>query len=278
FVATRSTEKGQAAITQLKALAAAAGKQISVELVRLDLSDLKQTKEAALELAKKVDRIDILVNNAGIMDIISKDPFKLSKDGYESMFATNHLGHHMFTKHLLPVIIKTPGTPRIVILASYANWRAPIYGIDYQSLSQHNPAFTGGNYYGQSKLANILFATSLNKKYGYQIAVNSVHPGFVSTELMRPDPFTPLWFAMKIFPRGLLTRLMVGSSQGALSPEQGAFASLYAATHPEILEKGIKGKYIIPFGVVSDDHHPLAMDPEHAQKLWDFSEAVCSKY
>ncbi|KAJ3296692.1 hypothetical protein HDU79_005905 [Rhizoclosmatium sp. JEL0117] len=144
--------------------------------------------------------------------------------------------------------------------------------------SQHNPAFTGGNYYGQSKLANILFATSLNKAYGYQIAVNSVHPGFVSTELIRPDPFTPLWFAMKIFPRSLLTRLMVGSSQGALSPEQGAFASLYAATHPEILEKGIKGKYIIPFGVVSDDHHPLAMDPEHAQKLWDFSEAVCSKY
>ncbi|KAJ3291028.1 hypothetical protein HDU79_002742 [Rhizoclosmatium sp. JEL0117] len=275
FLAARSKDRAETAIANLKAEAAAAGKVIDVEFVRVDLGDLKQTKDAAIDLAKRVNRIDILVNNAGIMDVVTKEPFKLSKDGYEAMFSTNHLGHFMFTKHLLPVILKTPNTPRIVNLSSSATWMAPVYGIDYETLKKHNPAFSAGNYYGQSKLANLLFSTELHNKYGYQIAVNSVHPGVVDTELVRPDRFSLAWFFFSLIPKRWILSLIIGP---ILTPEQGAHAQLYAATHPEIDSKNIRGKFIIPYGVVSDDHHPKGMDKDLAKQLWDFSEQVCAKY
>ncbi|KAJ3025953.1 UNVERIFIED_CONTAM: hypothetical protein HDU68_006425 [Siphonaria sp. JEL0065] len=254
FMACRSKERALAAIDQLKVEADQLGKVVDVEFVYLYLSDLKQAKEAGVELAKRVKQVDVLVNNAGIMDIVSTVPFKLSKDGFESMFATNHLGHYQFTKQLLPVILKTPNNPRIVILASSANWRSPNCGIDFESFKAHKDNFSPMHYYGQSKLANILFATELNARYGDAIAVNSVHPGVVDSELIRPDKFSFMWCS------------------------QGAYASLFAATSKDVDTQKIKGRYLIPFRVVSDDYHPMAMDRILAKKLWDFSEEVCSKF
>ncbi|KAJ3019446.1 UNVERIFIED_CONTAM: hypothetical protein HDU68_010659 [Siphonaria sp. JEL0065] len=275
YMACRSKERALTAIDQLKAEADKLGKVVDVEFVYLDLSDLKQAKEAGVELAKRVKRVDVLVNNAGIMDIVSTVPFKLSKDGFESMFATNHLGHFQFTKQLLPVILKTTNNPRIVILASYANWRAPNCGIDFDSVTTQKDNVSPMHYYGQSKLANILYATELNARHGNVITINSVHPGVVDSELIRPDKFSFMWFLTQIIPKRVLLKLMIGN---VLTSEQGAYASLFAATSKDVDTQKIKGKYLIPYGVVSDDHHPMAMDRVLAKKLWDFSEEACSKF
>ncbi|KAJ3066438.1 hypothetical protein HDU98_010212, partial [Podochytrium sp. JEL0797] len=137
------------------------------------------------------------------------------------------------------------------------------------------PDFSAMILYGQSKFANILFATHLNHLYEDKIIVNSLHPGAVETELMRPEKYTFLWFLTRVIPTQTVTKWMVGKM---LTAQEGAFASLYAATHKEVVEKNIRGKYIVPYGAVSDDHHPLAMDLEQAQKLWTYSEQVCSNF
>ena len=271
FLAARSEQRATDAIDRITAEATAAGKTVSIEFIRVDLADLAQTKAASVALAAKLTRLDILIANAGIMDIASHSAFKLSKDGYENMFATNHLGHFMLVTHLLPIILKTPGTPRIVNVSSYATWRAPETGIDYDSLQKHVEGFTAFHYYGQSKLANVLFSTELNARHGSKIIVNSVHPGAVDTELIRPEPFTLIWLiSFFVSPGRLLYNL--------LTPEKGSYSALWAATSPEIEAKGIKSKYIVPYGAVSDDHHPLAMDTLHATKLWTYSETVCAKF
>ncbi|KAJ3021177.1 UNVERIFIED_CONTAM: hypothetical protein HDU68_009777 [Siphonaria sp. JEL0065] len=276
FLAARSKERAEAAIAKLKTEAQSLGKSVDIEFVQVDLSDLKQTKEAALGLASKLTHIDILVNNAGIMDVVDPKAYKFSKDGYESMFATNHLGHFQFTKYLLPVILKTPNSPRIVLLSSFAQWRAPVTGIDFESVKQKKEGFVPLILYGQSKLANILFATEINARHGNHLTINSVHPGIVASELIRPVPYSFVWFLTKALPASVLGNLLFKATP--LTTEKGAYSSLYAAASKEIDEKGIKGKYIIPFGVVSDDHHPLAFDRDLAKKLWDFSEDAVSKY
>ncbi|KAJ3111876.1 hypothetical protein HK100_002529 [Physocladia obscura] len=286
YVACRSEEKGQDAIKSIQAEGVVAGKKaeaLDLMFVKVNLGDLKQTKQAAVDLAAKVGKIDILICNAGIMDVISSEPYKVSmvlltklmvQDGYENMFSVNHLGHFVFTTTLLPVLLKTPGHPRVVMLSSYANWRAPNSGIDFECLVKKNAEFTAVNLYGQSKLANILFANELTLRHP-KIIANSVHPGIVTTNLLRPTPGSLLAIASYVIPKRVIGRILVGDM---LTPEEGCLSALWAATALEVEEKHITGKYVVPFGAVSDDHHPLAMDKELAKKLWEFSETACAKF
>ena len=102
-------------------------------------------------------------------------PFELSKDGIESQFATNHVGHFLFTLTLMPAI-KNAQNPRIVNLSSSEHFRHPQNGIDFENINSekaHN-TFTR---YGQSKLANMLFTYGIDKRYGDFVTANSVHPG-----------------------------------------------------------------------------------------------------
>ncbi|KAI9335708.1 hypothetical protein BDR26DRAFT_822388 [Obelidium mucronatum] len=271
FLAARSKERADKAISQLEKEAKKANRSISVEFVRVDLADLKQTKEAAIKLAQRIDRIDILVNNAGVMDILAKDSFSLSKDGWENMFATNHLGHFMFTKQLLPVLLHSPGIPRIIVLSSSATWRAPLCGIDFDSLKEKRCDFVPFHYYGQSKLANLLFSNRLHELHGSQIIVNAVHPGAVASDLLRPPRFSILWLLTSWIPKSFFTLLSMGK---LLSVEKGAYSALFAAT---TTQTDIRGKYIIPFGAVSKDYHPKGSDTALAKQLWDLSEAACEE-
>ncbi|KAJ3021175.1 UNVERIFIED_CONTAM: hypothetical protein HDU68_009775 [Siphonaria sp. JEL0065] len=273
FLAARSKERAEAAIAKLKTEARKSGVTVDIAFVKVDLSDLKQTKEAGIALAKATSQIDILVNNAGIMDVVGKDSFTPSKDGIEGMFATNHLGHFLFTKQLLPVILRNPSTPRIVVLSSSATWRAPLSGIDFASLDQKRLDFSAFHYYGQSKLANLLHVKQLNALYGTKVVVNPVHPGLVVSDLLRPNRFSLLWLLVFV-PKSIVVALSGGK---LLSTEEGAHSALFAATHPNVEQQNIRGQYIIPFGAISEDFHPMGSDKELAQKLWDYSEAVCGR-
>lgn len=85
------------------------------KLLHLDLSSLAAVRVAAQEVLtwSDVPSVDILVNNAGIMAV----PFSLSVDGYEIQFASNHLGHFLFTNLIMPKILAAP-TPRVVTVSS----------------------------------------------------------------------------------------------------------------------------------------------------------------
>ncbi|KAI8820936.1 hypothetical protein BJ741DRAFT_542203 [Chytriomyces cf. hyalinus JEL632] len=266
LMACRDKERANNAIARIQNEAVAAGKIVDIEFVHLDLADLAQVKQAAVAVSQRIAKLDILVNNAGIMDITD---FCVCRTYLKSMFAVNHLGHFMLTKHLMPSILMS-SNPRVVILSSYAQWRAPLCGIDFSSLTNFNESYAGTHYYGQSKLANLLFSNELAARYPHKLLVNAVHPGLVATDLIRTEPGTLLHFAAPIL-RALMPLF-------ALTAEKGASATLYAATSKDVLEQRITGKYMIPHGVVSNDYNPIADDADLAKRLWDFSEDVCRRY
>jgi NAD(P)-dependent dehydrogenase (short-subunit alcohol dehydrogenase family) len=118
-------------------------------------------------------------------------PTGLTKDGYEIQFGTNHLGHALLIKLLLPTLQRTAdetkggADPRIVLLASKGMTLHPTGGIVFDELrtTQENLAFAHWRLYGQSKLANILYAAELARRLP-QITSVSVHPGVMMTGLV----------------------------------------------------------------------------------------------
>lgn len=117
-----------------------------------------------------------------------------------------------------------------------------------------------------------MFSRGLHKRYGDKIIINSVHPGGVNTELKRGviESF-PIFNYLGWIVDPILYLIF-------LTPEQGALASLYAATSPEIEEKDYRNRYIVPYGAVSDRVNPLALDDKLAEELWDFSTKAVEKF
>jgi len=148
---------------------------------------LRKTLSGAHEILTLVPRIDYLILNAGIM---APPELLLSEDSIEAQFATNHLGHFLLTRELLPLLNKDS---RIVAVSSVAHWfTKPM--LDLQSLndaSNYKPFI----WYGWTKLCNLLFVNEFARKYG--IIAHAVHPGGVQGKLLRfaalPTPLVQIW-------------------------------------------------------------------------------------
>ncbi|KAG9297689.1 hypothetical protein G9A89_011204 [Geosiphon pyriformis] len=258
FVCSRSKEKGEAAVELIKKET----KNTQVEFLQLDLQNLKQIKKAADDFLAKGLPIHILVNNAGIMAV----PYGLSEDGIESQFATNHLGHFLWTTTLLPRI-EASAPARIVTVSSYGHNIVPSGGIDFENLNSQK--YNVWQRYGQSKIANILFTRELDRRLeGKQIYCNSVHPGVVKTDLTQG--ITQAWGKM------VIPFLAVNNALFGKSTDEGALNQLYAATSPEIEEKNLRAKYIIPDAKVIEPSN-YATNEELAKKLWKFSEDLVAQ-
>ncbi|KAJ1551734.1 hypothetical protein HK096_002740 [Nowakowskiella sp. JEL0078] len=266
YLAARNPDRAQAALTKLHEELPNA----KIELLQLDLSDLKQTKKAADAFVKSGERLDILVNNAGIMAV----PFELTKDGYESQFAVNHLGHFVFTTTLLPVIERSAPS-RIVNVSSYGHNFAPTEDILFNKINDEKAISTWGRY-GQSKLANILFTKSLADR----LADKQVHEsiileiGVVKTELVR-GPLAS-FDANPSFFQSILKGLLPIFEVFNLSASQGALTQLYAATSPEIVQKNYRGEYFVPFAKLGKTS-ALAQKKELREKLWELSEKITNE-
>ncbi|KAJ3129920.1 hypothetical protein HK098_007674 [Nowakowskiella sp. JEL0407] len=265
YMASRTPERAQQAIETLK-------KEIpnaQIEFFQLNLADMKQVKSAASAYVASGERLDILINNAGIMAC----PFEITKDGYESQFATNHLGHFVLTTTLLPAIEKSAPS-RIVNVSSDLHSSGPKEGILFDKLNDES-VMTPWERYGQSKLANILFTKSLAARLGdKQVYVNSIHPGVVRTELMRGP--TAVADANPSITSTLLKNVVLPVFRAfLLSPEKGALTQLYAATSEEVVSNNYRGQYFAPFGKLSK-YSSLADDKELQEKLWAFSEKVAN--
>jgi len=178
YITSRSEERGQKAVKELRA---ATGRD-NIEVVALDLTSFASVQQAAEELKSKEEQIDVLVLNAGIGHYEKEK----TTDGYDLMYQSNHLGHHLLLELLLPKIKAAykPNDPaRVVVLSSDGH-----YGATEQSLSTVEDGNPGLLQYMNTKLLNILFARYMSKKLAHEVVVNAVHPGTVATDFFSKFP------------------------------------------------------------------------------------------
>jgi protochlorophyllide reductase len=257
-LACRSRRKGEAARDSL--LPAATG---GLEVLELNLADLASVRAAARSMADQYGRLDILLNNAGVMGT----PRRLTHDGFELQFGTNHLGHFALTNALLPLLEGRPGA-RIVTVTSGAQYFGRIAFDDLQGEVRYDRWAA----YGQSKLANVMFALELQERFkaaGSPAISLAAHPGLARTNL---QPASVAAASSKL--EGLAYRLMDPLFQSAA---MGALPQLYAATAPE----AGGGEHYGPdqWGGMRGwptqvRIAPAALDPNQRRRLWEVSEAL----
>ncbi|MEY8749183.1 SDR family oxidoreductase [Alkalicoccobacillus gibsonii] len=219
----------------------------SVELQLCDLASFENIRSYAKRFLESEQQLDIFVANAGVVSTKRQE----TADGYESMLGVNHLGHFLLIQLLLEKI-KESSDGRIVIVSSGAHkWGK----LDFDNLQLHS-GFNVMKGYGQSKLANVLFARKLAKELiGTSVTVNALHPGAVATNLgvNRDTGFgKAIHRVLKPF---------------FLTPKQGSKTAVYLATSSEL--DGVTGEYFI-----KEQQAPIskrAADDELALKLWDWS-------
>ncbi|CAN8287366.1 unnamed protein product [Cochlearia groenlandica] len=227
-----------------------------IDFLQLDLSSIESVRSFAHQFFELNLPLNILINNAGVMFC----PFKLTEDGIESQFATNHIGHFLLTNLLLEKMKSSARESgiegRIVNLSSVAHTYTYSKGIKFDKINDPK-GYSEKKAYGQSKLANLLHSNALSrrlKEEGVNITVNSVHPGLVTTNLFRHSGLS-----MKIF-KAMSFFLWKDIPQGAAT-------TCYVALHPNL--KGITGKYFADCNVTKTSK--LAKDDSLADKLWEFS-------
>ncbi|KAG0042832.1 hypothetical protein BGZ83_012133 [Gryganskiella cystojenkinii] len=229
-----------------------------LEFLELDLNDLNSCHRAARTFLERGLPIHMLINNGGIMT----SPYALSADGIEQQFAVNHMGHFVFTMELLDRI-KESQPSRIVMLASIGHEMTVNKGVDFETLndaSKSNPT----SRYGRSKLSNILFGKALARRLkDEKVWVNMPHPGFVYTDLARNNKDSLGAVAAGAYD--------LAGKICAATPEVGCLNQLYCATSPEVVEKDIRGQYLVPVGNICRPSH-YALDEELQEQLWTFSE------
>ena len=252
----RNQEKGEAALARIREAFA----QADVELVRIDLADLASIRAAAAVVLQE-PRLDVLINNAGVM----WNPRTLTKDGFESQFGINHLGHFALTGLLLPKLLKTPDS-RIVNISSNGH-RQGNHDLYWDDLNAEQSYSRAGRYFA-SKLANLLFTYELDRRLkarGASTIAVAAHPGGANTELARH--ITGFWGVVL----WLLTPIILLFANTA---EQGAWPTELAATHPRVQS----GQYFGPDGrgemsgkARQVDSSEASKDPKKAKRLWDLS-------
>ncbi|KAH7002555.1 hypothetical protein EDB80DRAFT_579300 [Ilyonectria destructans] len=265
YLGARSEAKANAAIEEIKS----SHPDVDISVLIMDMMDLRSVRAAAEEFARKESTLHGLVNNAGIM----ATPYEESIDHYEAQFQTNYLSHWLLTYLLLPILTKSaqsssPGTVRITNVSSDGHLLfAPSTGIDFEDINQTKGS--AWSRYGMSKLANILHAKELSRRYGPlstyrghgEIWTASVHPGTIDTNLGHHA--TGSWLFQMIRP---IVRLF-----GLYSPvETSAYTSLYVIAGNDF-EHDQSGEYFKPVGIVgktSQHGNDMAL----AEKLWDWTE------
>ncbi|HEY8770474.1 MAG TPA: oxidoreductase, partial [Thermoleophilaceae bacterium] len=177
-LACRNTSKGERAIEELRAAVPGA----DAKLEALDLADLDSVRDFASRIASERGHLDLLVLNAGVM----APPRRTTKDGFESQFGTNHLGHFALTGRLLPTLLAA-SEPRVVTLSSGVHRMGSINFDDLQRERRYNNWLA----YGQSKLANLIFAVELQRRAstaGTNLLSLAAHPGYSATNLQFAGP------------------------------------------------------------------------------------------
>lgn len=245
-VAARDPARGEGAVAEIKE----ASGNADVHLLRCDFSSQASIRELAAAYRAKFDRLHVLVNNAGAI----LGEHRMTDDGVEATFATNHLGYFLLTNLLLDVI-EASAPARIVSVASDVHHTATL---DFDDLSFQRRGYSPMAAYGMSKLANVVWSAELAQRLeGKGVTANSLHPGVIASNFGQSGPAWMRFGVKLVAP--LLT-----------SPQKGAATTLYLATSPEV--EGVTGKYFKNKKPVRPNK--AASDPETRRRLWEVSLAM----
>jgi NAD(P)-dependent dehydrogenase (short-subunit alcohol dehydrogenase family) len=255
-LACRNLEKGENARREIEAAVPGA----RLELEPLDLASLDSVRDFASRVGAAHAGLDLLINNAGVMAA----PRGRTADGFELQFGTNHLGHFALTG-LLIGRLEGRDDARVVTLSSNAHR----FGrVAFGNLGGDHRYFRW-RAYGQSKLANLLFALELDRRLraaGSTVKSLAAHPGYAATNLQFAGPPTVDAAIMRL-----------GNAVIAQDDEMGALPTLFAATQP-----GLEGgTFCGPDGFLEQRGHPkpvgtnrAARDEQVARRLWEVSEEM----
>ncbi len=239
-----------------------------VKVVELDLADLDRVKAAAEQIKEVHPGIDLLVLNAGVMAC----PLTRTKQGFEMQLGTNHIGHFLLSKLLLDSVIAagTAARPsRVVVVSSIAHAMGRIWLDD---LNYEKRWYEAWSAYGQSKLANVLFARQLAKRLAAEnhsnVLVYCLHPGSIQTNLQRHSVFSKLF-------QGLFARFPFWRGKFAFSTKtipEGAATTMVACLRPGLEP----GSYLVDCQVGKTIKE--GEDEEMMERLWDATEELVRGY
>lgn len=267
YLAARSKERAEQAIREIRERAPAAA-DVPISFVELDLASFASVQRAvaAFDAAQPDGRLHLLINNAGIM----ATPPGTTAEGYELQFGTNHMGHALLTRLLLPALQKTAAAGvdvRVVNLSSMAESMAskPPYG-DFAALKTDMAGTSTWTRYGISKVANVHHAVALARRHP-ELRVVAVHPGVVDTELVR-GPMASYRVVSLLAPLLNPLRRLLTTPVAA-----GAHNQLWAGVHPDAQS----GHFYFPVGL-DGKGTPQARDAALADQLWDWTEKELDAY
>ncbi|KAJ5096404.1 hypothetical protein NUU61_005760 [Penicillium alfredii] len=258
FLGARSGPKAEEAIRSVQESVPG----VEIHWLPLDLTSTSSIQSAAEKFHAHSSRLDILILNAGVMAL----PPGETEMGHEIQLGTNHTGHFLLTKLLLPTLLKTAEDPhadvRVVSLSSVGHNMAPSFEtiLNQDRLKNVN---TNARY-GASKAANILFAAELARRYPSLTSV-SVHPGIILTDLYGAISESSLIAGL-----GTQTLSFFGSSVPV-----GARNQLWAAAGAK-KEDLVNGAYYVPVGNLKS-HNCYATSKDMGARLWDWTETELQK-
>lgn len=250
-LACRNVESGRQAAARMRG---------DVRVEPLDLASLDDVRA----FADRWDgRLDLLINNAGVM---TPPRYRETVDGHELMFGTNHLGHVALTAGLMPALERATA-PRVVTVSSIAHHSGDKRVLEGNPQHGYRPQ----RYYGNSKLANLLFALELQRRAvaaGSPLVSTAAHPGVSATNLVASSDGLGAIPGVRLLAPLVLPLVLQ-------SPDRGADPTLYAATAAQ------PGSYTGPTGL-RESRGPIgpaklsrhARDPELAAALWDLSNRL----
>lgn len=251
-LACRNLKKGEAAARQVPGYDAG-----RVVVRRLDVADLRSVREFADAFLTEYDGLDVLINNAGVLGA----PYRLTADGVETHFATNHLGHYALTNLLLPAM-----RDRVVVTSSREHRSGG--GLDPDDVNWERRRYRAFTAYAQSKLANLLFMSELQRRLesaGSEVRAVAAHPGASSTHITGGSGNPVItWIGYH------------GQRLVSMPAWRGALCTVYAAT------MDLPGDtYIGPHGRLELHGWPAparrsraATDAVLARRLWEVSDKL----
>ncbi|KAI1754833.1 hypothetical protein F4782DRAFT_463200 [Xylaria castorea] len=239
---------------------------VQLTFVELDLSDQNSVRRAVELVSATVEKIDIIINNAAIMAC----PWYKTKDGIESQFATNYLGHFLLTNLLLEKTVRMDGA-RVINTTSTggAGGEVNFDDVNFKDGETYVPIAA----YAQSKVAMLLFSSALASRFDPQkVAAFSVHPGNIRTNLQvnLQDPA-----AFKSAVEWVTAKTGHFAREELKTLQQGSSTTLVAALDETIIESS--GCYLADAQVASVQAERLTTGPELAEKLWSLSESLVNQ-
>lgn len=241
IVAVRNLDKGTAAAETMTGG--------TVEVRKLDLQSLASVHE----FVDTVETVDVLINNAGIMAV----PLARTAEGFESQIGTNHLGHFALTNLLLPKI-----SDRVVTVSSMMHL---IGRISLNDLNWKSRPYLAWPAYGQSKLANLMFTSELQRRLtasGSPVRAIAAHPGYSATNLQGQTG------------NALGTRVWTAANKLATSAEFGARQTLYAASQDVPGDSFIGPRFGMRGPTGLSPRSPIARNVATQRALWQLSEQL----